>query len=40
MNAAVNHIMQTTDWNKYSLEEWLYQLGHGCIQTLEHVVRA
>ena len=27
MNAAVNHIMQTTDWTKYSLEEWLYQFG-------------
>lgn len=27
MNAAVNHIMQTTDWAKYSLEEWLYQFG-------------
>jgi hypothetical protein len=27
MNAAVNHIMQTTDWTKYGLEEWLYQFG-------------
>ena len=26
MNAAVT-IMQTTDWKKYSLEEWLYQFG-------------
>lgn len=27
MNAAVNHIMQTVDWNRFSLEEWLYQFG-------------
>ncbi|WP_151690880.1 hypothetical protein [Acinetobacter junii] len=27
MNAAVNHIMQTVDWTRFSLEEWLYQFG-------------
>lgn len=27
MNAAVNHIMQSVDWTKYNLEEWLYQFG-------------
>ncbi len=27
MNAAVNHIMQTMDWSRFSLEEWLYQFG-------------
>lgn len=27
MNAAVNHIMQSVDWKKYNLEEWLYQFG-------------
>ena len=25
MNAVVNHIMQTVDWTRFSLEEWLYQ---------------
>ena len=27
MNAVVNHIMQTVDWTRFSLEEWLYQFG-------------
>ena len=27
MNAAVNHIMQSVDWTRFSLEEWLYQFG-------------
>lgn len=27
MNAAVNHIMQSVDWARFSLEEWLYQFG-------------
>ncbi len=27
MNAVVNHIMQSVDWTRFSLEEWLYQFG-------------
>ena len=27
MNAAVNNIMQSVDWTRFSLEEWLYQFG-------------